>query len=60
VIEAVHSRPGVQPHVEGEVGSRVTVASGPALDRYGRLYPEADSALRDRLDALYGTADRRS
>jgi integrase len=25
------------------------------LDRYGHLYPEADSALRDRLDALYGT-----
>jgi len=24
------------------------------LDRYGHLYPEADSALRDRLDALYG------
>jgi hypothetical protein len=26
------------------------------LDRYGHLYPEADAALRDRLDALYGTA----
>jgi integrase len=25
------------------------------LDRYGHLYPEADSALRDRLDLLYGT-----
>jgi hypothetical protein len=25
-------------------------------DRYGHLYPEADAALRDRLDALYGTA----
>jgi integrase len=25
------------------------------LDRYGHLYPEADTALRDRLDALYGT-----
>jgi integrase len=24
------------------------------LDRYGHLYPEADTALRDRLDALYG------
>jgi integrase len=24
------------------------------LDRYGHLYPEADSALRDRLDALHG------
>jgi hypothetical protein len=26
------------------------------LDRYGHLYPEADAALRDRLDALYGMA----
>jgi integrase len=26
------------------------------LDRYGHLYPEADTALRDRLDALYGSA----
>ena len=26
------------------------------LDRYGHLYPGADTALRDRLDALYGTA----
>jgi hypothetical protein len=26
------------------------------LDRYGHLYPEADTALRDRLDALYVTA----
>ena len=24
-----------------------------ALDRYGHLHPEADTALRDRLDALY-------
>jgi integrase len=23
------------------------------LDRYGHLYPESDTALRDRLDALY-------
>jgi hypothetical protein len=28
------------------------------LDRYGRLYPESDAALRDRLDAIY-TAGRR-
>jgi hypothetical protein len=27
-----------------------------ALHRYGHLYPEADAALRDRLDALYGSA----
>jgi hypothetical protein len=26
------------------------------LDRYGYLYPEADAALRDRLDVLYGAA----
>ena len=26
------------------------------LDRYGHLYPEADAALRDRLDVLYGSA----
>jgi integrase len=26
------------------------------LDRYGHLYPEADTALRDRLDALHATA----
>ena len=26
------------------------------LYRYGHLYPEADTALRDRLDALYGAA----
>ena len=29
------------------------------LDRYGHLYPEADAALRDRLDALYGSAQPR-
>jgi hypothetical protein len=29
------------------------------LDRYGHLYPEADTALRDRLDALY-VAGRRA
>jgi integrase len=26
------------------------------LDRYGHLYPEADTALRDRLDTLYGSS----
>jgi integrase len=30
------------------------------LDRYGHLYPEADTALRDRLDALYVVATRAS
>jgi integrase len=28
------------------------------LDRYGHLYPEADTALRDRLDALYVTGEQ--
>ncbi len=28
------------------------------VDRYRRLYPEADAALRDRLDVLYGSTRR--
>jgi Phage integrase family len=28
------------------------------LDRYGHLYPEADTRLRDRLDSLHATARR--
>jgi hypothetical protein len=40
-----------------EVSARAGYASVRfTLDRYGHLYPEADAALRDRLDALYGTA----
>jgi integrase len=40
-----------------EVSIRAGHASvGFTLDRYGHLYPETDSALRDRLDALYGSA----
>jgi integrase len=40
-----------------EVAARAGHASVSfTLDRYGHLYPEADSALRDRLDALYGSA----
>ena len=39
-----------------EVAARAGHASVSfTLDRYGHLYP-ADTALRDRLDALYGTA----
>jgi integrase len=39
-----------------EVAARAGHASVSfTLDRYGHLYPEADTALRDRLDALYGT-----
>jgi integrase len=38
-----------------EVAARAGHASVSfTLDRYGHLYPEADSALRDRLDALHG------
>jgi hypothetical protein len=29
------------------------------LDRYGHLYPEADQALRDRLDALHALSQAR-
>jgi hypothetical protein len=40
-----------------EVAARAGHASVSfTLDRYGHLYPEADAALRDRLDALYGAA----
>jgi hypothetical protein len=40
-----------------EVAARAGHASVSfTLDHYGHLYPEADSALRDRLDALYGSA----
>ena len=40
-----------------EVAARAGHASVSfTLDRYGHLYPEADMALRDRLDALYGAA----
>ncbi len=37
-----------------EVSARAGHASVSfTLDRYGHLFPEADAALRDRLDALY-------
>jgi len=40
-----------------EVAARAGHASVSfTLDRSGHLYPEADTALRDRLDAHYGTA----
>jgi integrase len=40
-----------------EVAARAGHASVSfTLDRYGHLYPEADTALRDRLDVLYGAA----
>jgi integrase len=38
-----------------EVAARAGHASvSSTLDRYGHLYPEADTALRDRPDVLYG------
>jgi hypothetical protein len=27
------------------------------LDRYGHLYPESDTALRDRLDAIFAAGE---
>jgi hypothetical protein len=40
-----------------EVAARAGQASVSfTLDRYGHLYPEADTALRDRLEVLYGAA----
>jgi hypothetical protein len=40
-----------------EVAARAGHASVSfTLDRYGHLYPEADTALRDRLDVLYSIA----
>jgi hypothetical protein len=40
-----------------EVAARAGHASVSfTLDRYGHLHPEADTALRDRLDVLYGAA----
>ena len=44
-----------------EVAARAGHASVSfTLDRYGHLYPEADQALRDRLDALMPQPARRS
>jgi hypothetical protein len=42
-----------------EVAARVGHTSVSfTLDRYGHLYPEADTTLRDRLDALYVAGDQ--
>jgi hypothetical protein len=42
-----------------EVAARAGHASVSfTLDRYGHLYPEADTALRDRLDAIYTAGQR--
>jgi hypothetical protein len=41
-------------HGVDEVAVRAGHSSGSfTLDRYGHLYPEADAALRDRLDAFF-------
>ena len=45
---------GANPKEVANRAGRASVSF--TLDRYGHLYPEADTALRDRLDALYGTA----
>jgi hypothetical protein len=42
---------GRRPGRPGSMGS-----ASITLDRYGHLYPEADQALRDRLDQLYGSS----
>jgi len=43
-----------------EVAARVGHASVSfTLDRYGHLYPDADQALRDRLDALHARSQAR-
>src|SRR5829696_4818438 len=45
-------------HLDGPVGllGGAGGSSGAGSGGYGHLYPEADAALRDRLDALYGSA----
>ena len=45
---------GANPKVVAARAGHASVSF--TLDRYGHLYPEADTALRVRLDALYGTA----
>jgi hypothetical protein len=43
-----------------EVAARAGHASVSfTLDRYGHLYPDADQALRDRLDALHALVEAR-
>jgi hypothetical protein len=43
-----------------EVAARAGHASVSfTLDRYGHLYPDADQALRDRLDALHALSQPR-
>ena len=37
--------------------SSVAANAAYTLDRYGHLYPEADRALRDRLDRFHEAAD---
>jgi integrase len=47
--------------VAGATPKEVAVRAGHTsasftLDRYGHLYPESDTTLRDRLEALHATA----
>ncbi|MFL6225455.1 MAG: hypothetical protein ACJ75K_22205, partial [Actinomycetes bacterium] len=49
------ARPGTRMPAQSSFGESGHSSVSFTLDRYGHLYPEADAALRDRLDALYGT-----
>ena len=60
-VDADHEVSGRLEKLRVEAGARMGMAESAAvpkiayftLDRYGHLYPEADQALRDRLDALH-------
>jgi len=49
------SRPGQVPRRVATRAGHTSVSF--TLDRYGHLYPEADRALRDRLDRFHEAAD---
>jgi hypothetical protein len=50
------SRPGQSQEVAARAGHTSVSFT---LDRYGHLYPDADQALRDRLDALHALSQAR-
>jgi hypothetical protein len=65
---AAHSRPAAYGSGAVDCGrgesQEVAARAGHAsvsftLDRYGHLYPDADQALRDRLDALHALSQAR-
>ena len=49
------SRPGPTQGVAARAGHTSVSFT---LDRYGHLYPESDTAVRDRLDAIYTAGQR--